>query len=181
MAEDKPPKAEEELKPAVQEAPESGQELVEKEEGPKRFVEKGPHVVFDTETGLYWMKKDSWQDRGKFFNWHESRDYAEKKNVRKIGGFDDWRMPTNDEAATLYDESLTNTAKGGETIHIDPIFPEGAFKVEWTTSDTSTRRPRFDYTQGKVIHVDEYSFGSVRLVRKDSGKRKDVRNANPRR
>lgn len=181
MAEEKPPE-EEELKPAVRETPEGGQELVKEEEGPKRFVDKGPHVVQDTQTGLYWMKKDSWQDRGKFFNWHESRDYAEKKNVRKIGGFDDWRMPTTDEAATLYDPEQTNTAKGGDTIHIDPAFPEGAFKVEWTTADTSTRRPRYDYTQGKVVHVDEYAFGSVRLVRKESYKRDDPRaRPNPRR
>ena len=175
MAEEKSPETEDELKPAVPETPEGGQELAREEEGPKRFVERGPHVIHDTETGLFWMKKDSWQDRGKFFNWHESKDYADKKNVRKVGGFDDWRMPTSDEAATLYNPNLTNTAKGGDTIHIDPVFPEGAFKMEWTMADTSTRRPRYDYTQGKVVNVDEYAFGSVRLVRKDSGKRDDTR------
>ncbi len=55
------------------------------DEGPKRFVEKGPHVIYDTQTGLFWLKKDSWQDKGKFFNWHEARDYADNKNMRKIG------------------------------------------------------------------------------------------------
>jgi uncharacterized protein YdeI (YjbR/CyaY-like superfamily) len=78
--------------------------LAKVDEGPKRFVEKGPHVIHDTKTGIYWLKKDSWQDKGKFFNWHESCDYNDKKNLRKIGGFDDWRMPLFDEAKTLYDQ-----------------------------------------------------------------------------
>ncbi len=134
---------------------------------PQRFVEKGPQVLFDTKTQLYWLKKDSWQDKGKFINWHEAREYADKKNIRKIGGFDDWRLPNFDEAASLYDEASENPAKGGGSIHLDTIFPEGAFKVSWLMGDTSTRRPRFDYVQGKETATDEYSFGAVRLCRKD--------------
>ncbi|MGP0565881.1 DUF1566 domain-containing protein [Nitrospina sp. 32_T5] len=169
---------EEELKPALREDGEEQLEVSE-DEGPKRFVSIGPHVVQDTVTGLYWMKKDSWQDRGKYYNWHESREYADLKNIRKIGGFTDWRLPTMDEVATLYDPELSNTAKGGATIHIDPVFPEGSFKLHWTTSDTSTRRPRFDYTEGKIFQVDEYAFGAVRLVRKEPINRGDSRRARP--
>ena len=58
---------------------------------PKRFVEESPQVILDTETNIYWLKKDSWQDKSKFFNWHEAKDYADTKNLRSIGGFDDWR------------------------------------------------------------------------------------------
>ena len=134
--------------------------------GPKRFVEKGPHVIHDTKTGIFWLKKDSWQDKGKFFNWHESNEYNDRKNLRKIGGFDDWRMPMFEEAKTLYDEEQNNPGKGEVILHIDPIFPEGAFKVGWLGGDTSTRRPRFDYSEGKETYVDEYSFGSVRACRK---------------
>ena len=136
------------------------------DEGPKRFVEKGPHVILDTKTGIFWLKKDSWQDKGKFFNWHESNEYSDKKNLRKIGGFDDWRMPLLEEAKSLYDEVQSNPGKGGVELHLDPIFPEGAFKVQWLGGDTSTRRPRFDYSEGKETYVDEYSFGSVRSCRK---------------
>lgn len=158
----------EELQHAKDQAP------VKADDKPKRLVEKGPHVIYDTQTKLFWMKKDSWQDKGKFFNWHESRDYSDNKNMRKIGGFDDWRLPSNDEAKTLFDASMENPGKGGVTLHIDPIFPEGAFKVEWLGGDTSTRRPRFNYAEGKENTSDEYSFGSVRLCRKDAV-RKDSR------
>ena len=139
---------------------------VKVDKGPNRIVEKGPHVVHDTTTGIFWLKKDSWQDKGKFFNWHESNEYNDRKNLRKIGGFDDWRMPLLEEAKTLYNETFSNTGKGGVTLHIDPIFPEGGFKVQWLGGDTSTRRPRFDYSEGKEVFVDEYSFGSVRPCRK---------------
>ena len=139
---------------------------VKVEEGPKRFVEKGPFVVLDTKTNIFWLKKDSWQDKGKFCNWHESVEYADRKNLRKIGGFDDWRLPIFDEAKTLYDEVHDNPGKGGANLHFDPVFPEGAFKVSWLGGDTSTRRPRYDFSEGKEVYVDEYSFGAVRPCRK---------------
>ncbi len=157
--------AEEETKPAVRDAQSDELEVVD--EGPKRFVEYGPLVIHDTVTNVYWLKKDSWLDKRKYFNWHESIDYAEKKNVRTIGGFSDWRLPTTDEAATLYNEEWENTGKTGEAVHIDSLFPEGSFKMQWTMADTSTRRPRFDFTQGQVASADEYAFGSVRICRKD--------------
>lgn len=139
----------------------------EQKQEQKRFLEKGPQVLLDTRTGIYWMKKDSWQDKGKFFNWHESRDYADTKNLRRIGGFDDWRLPNADEAASLYDEGAENVGKGGIPLHIDSTFPEGAFRSAWLSGDTSTRRPRFDFSDGRVVTADEYGFGAVRVCRKD--------------
>ena len=168
--------AEEETKPVVREAQTNELEVVD--EGPKRFVSHGPLVIQDTVTGLYWLKKDSWQDRGKYYNWHESIEFAERKNVRKIGGFKDWRLPTNEEAATLYDATWKNVGKTGEVLYIDSLFPEGSFKMQWTMADTSTRRPRFDFTQGVIASADEYAFGSVRICRKDPvktvGRRRDT-------
>ena len=143
------------------------QSPVKKDDKPKRFVEKGRDVIFDNKTRLYWLKKDSWQDKGKFFNWHEAVDFAAKKNLRKIGGFDDWRLPSIDETTSLFDESCENPGKGGVTLHLDPVFPEGAFKSSWAAGDTSTRRPKFDYNEGKVVNVEEYNCGSVRICRKD--------------
>ena len=140
---------------------------VKQDKTPKRYVEKGRDVIFDNKTRVYWMKKDSWQDKGKFFNWHEAVEYSDRKNLRKIGGFDDWRLPSADEVSSLYDESCENPGKGGVILHLDSVFPEGAFKTAWIAGDTSTRRPRFDYSEGKVVNAEEYSFGSVRICRKD--------------
>ncbi|MBT5550655.1 MAG: DUF1566 domain-containing protein, partial [Nitrospina sp.] len=86
---------------------------VKRDTKPKRYVEKGRDVIFDSKTRVYWMKKDSWQDKGKFFNWHEAVEYSDRKNLRKIGGYDDWRLPSEDEVSSLYDESCENPGKGG--------------------------------------------------------------------
>ena len=153
---------------ADQELAEKKQELAEKKDDkPKRFVEKGRDVVFDNKTRVYWLKKDSWQDKGKFFNLFEATEFAERKNNRKTGGFDDWRLPNTEEATSLFDENFEVPGKGGTSLHFDPIFPEGAFKTGWIAGDTSTRRPRFDYSEGKVVSAEEYSFGAVRVCRKD--------------
>jgi len=135
-------------------------------EAPGRFIEQGPHTILDTQTGIHWLKKDSWQDKGKFLNWHESRDYTETKNMRSVGGFTDWRLPTQDEAKTLFDASWENPGKGGVILHLPSAFPEGAFKTMWTTGDTSSRQPRLDLTEGKLRMVEEYSFGAARPCRK---------------
>ena len=119
---------------------------------PKRYVEKGRDVIFDNKTRVYW---------------HEAVEYSDRKNLRKIGGFNDWRLPSEDEVSSLYDESCENPGKGGVILHLDPAFPEGAFKTAWVAGDTSTRRPRFDYSEGKTVNAEEYSFGSVRICRKD--------------
>ena len=155
-----------EIESELQKIESASQEIEKVDEGPKRFVAKGP-VVLDTKTGLTWMKKDSWQEKGKFMNWHEATDYALLKNVRKIGGFDDWRLPFPAEIEGLYDDQFENKGKSGITIHIDPVFPEGAYKTSWVTGDTSTRRPRFDFSLGKMMNAEEYSFGSVRICRKE--------------
>ncbi len=161
MTEELPENSDQSLVKQTEQAP------VKRDDKPKRFVEKGRDVIFDNKTGLYWLKKDSWQDKGKFFNWHEAVEFADRKNLRKIGGFDDWRLPSIDEVSSLFDESCENPGKSGVILHLDPVFPEGAFKTAWIAGDTSTRRPRFDYSEGKVVSVEEYSFGSVRICRKD--------------
>lgn len=140
---------------------------------PKRFVEKGPMVIHDTKTDLYWLKKDSWQDKGKYLNWHEAKDFADNKNLRKVGGFADWRLPSVDEIQTLYDATAENVGKGDVKLRLDKIFPEGAYKMSWLTGDTSTRRPRFDFSEGKVVLGDEYSFGAVRICRKGIARNDD--------
>ena len=75
-------------------------------------------------------------------------------------------MPTGDEAQTLFLKDEENVGKGGISLHLDKVFPEGAFKTSWLSGDTSTKRPRFDFIEGKMLWAEEYSFGSVRLCRK---------------
>ena len=86
-----------------------------------RFVAYDNGTVKDVSTGLLWAA----QDNGGPITWAEAmkfcRDY-------RVGGYDDWRMPTQDELTALYNPEITNRGtydegcKGGyhitDLIHI---------------------------------------------------------------
>ncbi|MEI7752716.1 MAG: DUF1566 domain-containing protein, partial [Candidatus Omnitrophota bacterium] len=57
-------------------------------------------TVLDTRTGLMWAAKDNGSD----INWANAKSYC--ANYRG-GGYSDWRMPTQDELAGLYDKAKT--------------------------------------------------------------------------
>jgi hypothetical protein len=66
-----------------------------------RFCKYQDGTVLDTSTNLMWAAKDNGSD----INWQNAKRYCE--NYRG-GGYTDWRMPTQDELAGLYDESKRN-------------------------------------------------------------------------
>jgi len=61
-----------------------------------RFIAYSNGIVSDTRTNLMWAAKDN----GSGINWANAKSYYE--NYRG-GGYTDWRMPTQDELAGLYD------------------------------------------------------------------------------
>jgi len=63
-----------------------------------RFIAYDNRTVLDTKTNLMWAAMDNGSD----INWQGAKSYCE--NYRG-GGYTDWRMPTLDELAGLYDES----------------------------------------------------------------------------
>lgn len=65
-----------------------------------RFIAYDNGTVLDTNTNLMWAAKDN----GANINWANAKSYCE--NYRG-GGYSDWRMPTQDELAGLYDAKIT--------------------------------------------------------------------------
>ena len=65
-----------------------------------RFIAYDNGTVLDTRTNLMWAAKDNGSD----INWVNAKSYCE--NYRG-GGYTDWRMPTQNELAGLYDEAKT--------------------------------------------------------------------------
>jgi len=61
-----------------------------------RFIAYDNGTVLDTKMKLMWADKDNGSD----INWEDAKSYCE--NYRG-GGYTDWRMPTPDELAELYD------------------------------------------------------------------------------
>ena len=82
----------------------------------KRFVAYDNGTVKDTKTGLMWASKDN----GGAINWKDAGRYCE--NYRG-GGYTDWRMPTHDELAGLYDNSESYQAiQGSYNVHLTELI-----------------------------------------------------------
>jgi hypothetical protein len=64
-----------------------------------RFIAYDNEIVLDTQTNLMWAARDNGSD----IHWANAKSYCE--NYRG-GGYKDWRMPTQDELAGLYDSSI---------------------------------------------------------------------------
>jgi hypothetical protein len=77
-----------------------------------RFIAYEDGTVLDTITDLMWAVKDNGYD----INWPEAESYC--KNYRG-GGYTDWRLPTQDELAGLYDVSKSHVMKGRKNVYLN--------------------------------------------------------------
>ncbi|NIP99120.1 MAG: DUF1566 domain-containing protein [Nitrospinaceae bacterium] len=135
---------------------------------PSRFQDNGDGSVFDSETGLTWTRKDSWQQEAKWFTWDEAMEYA--RHLSDIGfcGHSDWRMPNRVEALSLYTPDKTIKDKYGKEIHLDPAFPEGPLATLWLQEDfTGNEGYLLDLSNGEVRPLFKSKSGrmAVRPVR----------------
>lgn len=76
---------------------------------------QGDKIIIDNQTGLTWQQAGS-PDPVKI---DEVKKYIRELNSHMFAGFNDWRLPTLEEAMTLM-EPYTNL----QELHIDPIFNE---------------------------------------------------------
>jgi hypothetical protein len=80
-----------------------------------RFIAYNDGTVMDTRTGLMWAAKDNGSD----INWQGAKSYCE--NYRE-GGYTDWRMPTQDELAGLYDKAKSYKSACGDDAHLTELI-----------------------------------------------------------
>ena len=73
-----------------------------------RFLKNEDSTVYDSQTSLTWMANDSRLDLDKEVSWDEAEQYAADMNGKKVGGYDDWRIPSAQEALTLFDQNKLN-------------------------------------------------------------------------
>jgi hypothetical protein len=118
-------------------------------------LQSNDKVVFDYASGLMWQRSGLSSST----SYYVAQNYIMDINGQRFAGYDDWRLPTFDEAMSLVEPVET---KG---LHIDPIFDRNPVHI-WT-SDTHVIggwEVEFDY--GMCEHTAHYLDSSgVRAVR----------------
>ncbi len=99
------------------------------------FVENPNAVITGKNPNKEWLPKDSYGDLGKWVNWNEAQAYLNMMRGVYAGGHSDWRIPTKEEALSLYNEAFENVDNEGEQIHLHPVFAKKGGRQIWTNEE----------------------------------------------
>jgi Protein of unknown function (DUF1566) len=80
-----------------------------------RFIAYDNGTVFDTRTNLMWAAKDNGVD----IDWSGAKSYCD--NYRG-GDYTDWRMPTQDDLAALYDAAKNYKSDCENDVHLTELI-----------------------------------------------------------
>jgi Protein of unknown function (DUF1566). len=108
-----------------------------------RFIAYDNGTVLDTKTNLMWAARDN----GSIINWADAKYYCEKY---RGGGYTDWRMPTRDELAGLYDEAKTyksDCGKDGNDVHLTELIHLRCGWV-WASETRGSQAAYFSFGNG---------------------------------
>jgi len=132
-----------------------------------RFKDNQDGTLTDTQTTLMWLREDGWQRDGKWFSWDEAKDWYILMNGIKFCGFQDWKLPNEDEILTLYNPEEINRDKYGKEIYLETVFPPGCQATVWLLGESGHEAPIFDFKNGEIRPLNRSKTGrmSVRLVR----------------
>ena len=137
------------------------------EEEVPSFVDNGDGTISDTRANLMWKKDDSFKEYGYGINWFEAQDYCEMLNEKQFAGYDDWRLPSGEEAKSVFSFTQSNTDKDGAETHISELFEPGGGHNTWTYEekpDYEQYAQKFSFITGNDMweHKDnEYSHCRV--------------------
>ena len=140
-----------------------------------RFRDNKDGTVSDLETKLIWIQIDSYQTRKEWINWHKAQDYIRELNEAKFGGASNWRLPTREELAALFDEKQSipwNYYWTKNELHIDPIFGK-SHCCYWSSEEAKGDMAwGYNYIRGKsylsMKGGIQHSLSVIRAVR-DNG------------
>jgi hypothetical protein len=108
-----------------------------------RFIANGDGAVLDRKSGLMWAAKDNGED----VNRQGAERYCERY---RGGGYEDWRMPTVDELAGLYDPAKTHTAGCGHDVNLTEAIGLTCAWA-WATEKRGSDAALFFFTDGRRL------------------------------
>lgn len=124
----------------------------------KYEVQNGGATVYDHASGLRWQQS-GFLDA---VNYEYAKDYISRLNHEQFAGYNDWRLPTLEEAMSL----MEPVNKNGDS-YIDPAF-DPRQKMIWTSDfrrDAMSWVVRFDSGYCDYVYNDGNVNYSVRAVR----------------
>ena len=136
-----------------------------------RFLKRDDGTIYDSVTSVTWMANDSFLDLERDVSYSEAEDYVKETNKKKAGGYSDWRIPSIQEASSIFNnEKLNKDSKGGD-IFLDSVFPPGAANCTWTSSTRGKEAQIMFYANGCPYWYeknDKTISHAVRLIRRDN-------------
>jgi hypothetical protein len=132
-------------------------------------------VVLDHTTGLMWQRGGSGEVYAGQGDRKDADEYVRSLNAKKFAGFDDWRLPTLEEAMSLM--SPADQGQPGEVLdgsdkvtkgldHIDAAFEKDAAPIMWTSDLESPERAWLLYFWDGICVPESVNFNAyVRAVR----------------
>jgi len=109
-------------------------------------------VYKDSKTGLMWQGEDNGID----ISWTAAKNYCEQLSW---GGYDDWRIPTQDELATLY---RLEAAETGEYYILQEIKITTC--CQWASDVKGSTVASFDFEYGNRDWRHPMSTVETRVV-----------------
>jgi len=113
------------------------------------FIVYTDGTVLDKRTNLMWANKDN----GTNINWSDAKLFCE--SYRK-GGYTNWRMPSLNELAGLYNKTM----KGKNAYHLTTAI-ELTASVQWSSDSKGSEAGAFFFAEGNPIWYSQ----SDKLVR----------------
>jgi hypothetical protein len=139
----------------------------------ERFTDNDDGTLTDAKYNKMWIKEDSYQMRGRWCSWKGAHKFVEWLNEQKFAGYEDWRVPKNQECRNLYDHESKNTDFNGDIVHIDYAFPEGCGSTYWCAEESGINGMAYNFYSDRAYLIRKKSADegnmSCRAVR-TSGK-----------
>lgn len=126
-----------------------------------RFIAYDDGTVLDTGTNLMWADKDNGVD----IQWAAAKTYCESFTA---GGYKDWRMPTKNELAGLYDSSH----RDGQGLHKATSLITLSGCCPWTSNTCISMLPQYEMAGYYAFNL---SFISGQSICSQQGLDRDVR------
>ena len=127
-----------------------------------RFIAYDNGTVLDTRTNLMWAAKDN----GRNINWEEAKIYCE--NYRE-GGYTNWRMPTQEELARLYDMGKTYRSDCGIITHLTELI-RLTCTAPWASETRGSDAAIFGFDPGRRYWAPQSRNHGTRALPVRSGK-----------